>query len=58
MKENIFNNDAITLLIEKRELGKRKARENNAVLVNLYGNAVQTSSVSICKQHQQFATAD
>ena len=36
MKENIFNNDAITLLIEKRELGKRKARENSAVLVNLY----------------------
>ena len=43
-KENILNNDAIT------PNRKRKAKENSAVLVNLYGNAVQTSSVSICNK--------
>ena len=51
-KENILNNDAIT------PNRKRKAKENSAVLVNLYGNAVQTSSVSICNKQQQFANAD
>ena len=46
MKEHIFNNDVITLLIGKYQQLKKKsirgrARENNAVLVDLYGNGVQ-----------------
>ena len=32
--------------------------ENSAVLVDLYGNGVQTPSVLVCNKHQQFATAD
>ena len=62
MKENILNNDAITLLIGKyqqlKKRIKRIARETAQYWLVYMEMVSQTSSVSICNKHQQFAIAD